>query len=340
MGRCWLSISCYKSSKFELKMLFNKFILSFFLFLFIFSNNLIANQITPLKVEQIADGIYVHIGKHENFYEENNIGDIANIGFIIGDDSIAVIDTGGSHQIGESLKLAIKQISKKPIKYVINTHGHQDHIFGNTAFLSEGVTIYGHYNLKKFLKERGSQYVRQITEAGDKVKGTSIIFPHKIIAETSADETKKLSNEIIIDLGNRKLLLVSHPTSHTYSDATIYDLKTKTFFVGDLVQDERLPTMDGLTKEWIKLLNEIDKVDYKIMVPGHGKIQKDNSALIKTKTYLQVLYDDVINAIKNDVPAEKVIEIAAKSEKDKWLLFDRVNPGNVVRTFMRYEWEY
>ena len=72
----------------------------------------------------------------------------------------------------------------------------------------------------------------------------------------------------------------------------------------------------------------------------HGKIQKDNSALIKTKTYLQVLYDDVINAIKNDVPAEKVIEIAAKSEKDKWLLFDRVNPGNVVRTFMRYEWEY
>ena len=265
---------------------------------------------------------------------------IVYIGFIIGDDSIAVIDTGGSHQIGESLKLAIKQISKKPIKYVINTHGHQDHIFGNTAFLSEDVTIYGHYNLKKFLKERGSQYVRQITEAGDKVKGTSIIFPHKIIAETSADETKKLSNEIIIDLGNRKLLLVSHPTSHTYSDATIYDLKTKTFFVGDLVQDERLPTMDGLTKEWIKLLNEIDKVDYKIMVPGHGKIQKDNSALIKTKTYLQVLYDDVINAIKNDVPAEKVIEIAAKSEKDKWLLFDRVNPGNVVRTFMRYEWEY
>ena len=301
---------------------------------------LFGNQIQPLDVKEIAEGVYAHIGKHENFYENNNLGDIANLGFIIGDESIAVIDTGGSHQIGEAFRKAIKKVSKKPIKYVINTHGHQDHIFGNTAFISEGATIYGHYNLKKFLQERGSQYVRQINEIGDEIKGTSIIFPHKIIAETSQDETKKLSDEITIDLGNRKLLLVSHPTSHTYADATVYDLKTKTFFVGDLVQDERLPTMDGLTKEWIKLLDEIEKVDFKIMVPGHGKVQTDNAALKKTKTYLQVLYNDVIDALKKDIPAEKVIEIAAKSEKNKWLLFDLVNPGNVDRTFMRYEWEY
>ena len=319
--------------------MFRNFIL-FKVFFFILIHSLNAEIIKPLKITKIADGIYIHYGKHENFYENNNIGDIANLGFIIGDDSIAVIDTGGSHQIGEALKLAIKKVSKKPIKFVINTHGHQDHIFGNTAFASEGATIYGHYKLKKFLKERGSQYVRQISEAGDNVKGTSIIFPHKIIATTSSDETKKLSNEITIDLGNRKLLLTSHPTSHTYSDATVYDFKTKTFFVGDLVQEERLPTMDGLTKEWIKLLDEIAKVDFKIMVPGHGKIQTDKTALNKTKKYLTVLYTDVINSLKNNVPAEKVIDTAAQSEKDEWVLFDRINPGNVARTFMRYEWEY
>ena len=149
-----------------------------------------------------------------------------------------------------------------------------------------------------------------------------------------------MSNEITIDLGNRKLLLISHPTAHTYSDATVFDLKTKTFFVGDLVQSDRLPTMDGLVKNWIKVLNEIEKVDFKIMVPGHGKIQKDNTALKQTRTYLQVLYDDVVDALKKDIPAEKVIEIAATSEKDKWILFDRINPGNVFRTFLRYEWEY
>ena len=317
-----------------------KFFFIFILF-FLFSQLIISeNKIKPLDVKKIADGVYVHYGKHENIYEGSNIGDIGNLGFIIGDESIAVIDTGGSHQVGEALKLAIKKISRKPIKYVINTHVHQDHIFGNTAFLSEGVIIYGHFNLKKALKERGSQYIRQISEAGNKIKGTKIIFPHKIIAETSPDQVKKLSDKITINLGNRKLLLTSYPTAHTYSDASVFDLKTKTFFVGDLVQDERLPTMDGLVKNWIKVLNEIEKVDFKIMVPGHGKIQKDNTALKKTKTYLQVLYNDVIDALKKDIPAEKVIEIAAESEKDKWVLFDRVNPGNVVRTLIRYEWEY
>ena len=317
-----------------------KFFFIFILF-FLFSQLIISeNKIKPLDVKKIADGVYVHYGKHENIYEGSNIGDIGNLGFIIGDESIAVIDTGGSHQVGEALKLAIKKISKKPIKYVINTHVHQDHILGNTAFLSEGVIIYGHFNLKKALKERGSQYIRQISEAGNKIKGTKIIFPHKIIAETSPDQVKKLSDKITINLGNRKLLLTSYPTAHTYSDASVFDLKTKTFFVGDLAQDERLPTMDGLVKNWIKVLNEIEKVDFKIMVPGHGKIQKDNTALKKTKTYLQVLYNDVIDALKKDIPAEKIIEIAAESEKDKWVLFDRVNPGNIVRTFMRYEWEY
>ena len=140
-------------------------------------------------------------------------------------------------------------------------------------------------------------------------------------------------------MGNRKLLLTSHPTAHTYSDVSVFDLKTKTIFVGDLVQDERLPTMDGLTKEWIKLLDEIDKVDYKIMIPGHGKIQTDNSALSKTRKYLQILYDEVIEVLKKDIPVEDGLKTVAQSEKNNWVLFDRINPGNVVRTFMRYEWE-
>ena len=171
-----------------------KIIKIFFIFFFFFLVSLLIiakNKTKPLNVKKIADGVYVHYGKHKNIYEGSNIGDIANLGFIIGDESIAVIDTGGSHQVGEALKLAIKKISQKPIKYVINTHVHQDHIFGNTAFIPEGAIIYGHFNLKKALKEKGSQYIRQVSEAGDKVKGTKIIFPHKVIAEISSDQLKK-----------------------------------------------------------------------------------------------------------------------------------------------------
>ena len=322
----------------KVKML--KFFYIFILFFLVSPLIIAGNKIKPLNVKKIGDGVYVYYGKHENIYEDGNIGDIANLGFIIGDESIAVIDTGGSHQVGEALKLAIEKISDKPIKYVINTHVHQDHIFGNTAFLSEEVVIYGHFNLKKALNERGSQYIKQLSEAGDKVKGTRIIFPHIVIAGISSDQSQKLSNKITIDLGNRKLQLTSHEVAHTYSDASVYDIKTKTFFVGDLVQDERLPAIDGLAKNWIKVLNEIEKVDFKIMVPGHGKIQTDNTALNKTKKYLQVLYDEVIEALKKDIPIEEGLKTIAQSEKNNWILFDRVNPGNIVRTFMRYEWEY
>ena len=316
-----------------------KFFFIFF-FLFLISPLINAkNKIKPLDVIKVADGVYVHYGKHENLYEDN-IGDIANLGFIIGGESIAVIDTGGSYIVGEALRLAIKKISQKPIKYVINTHVHQDHVFGNAAFVSEGAIFYGHYKLKQALQERGSLYMAQINQIGDKAKGTKIIFPHKIVAETSKDESKKLSNEITIDLGNRKLLLTSHEVAHTYADVSVYDLKTKVFFVGDLVQDKRLPTMDGLVKNWIKVLNQIQKIDFNVMVPGHGKIQTDNTALNKTKKYLQVLYDEVIEVLKKDIPIEESLNTIAQSEKNNWLLFDRVNPGNIVRTFMRYEWEY
>mgnify|MGYP000462817642 CR=1 FL=1 len=236
--------------------------------------------------------------------------------------------------------LRIKKISQKPIKYVINTHVHQDHIFGNAAFVSKGAIFYGHYKLKQALQERGSLYIAQLNQIGDKAKGTRIIFPHKIVAETSKDESKKLSNEITIDLGNRKLLLTSHEVAHTYADVSVYDLKTKVFFVGDLVQDKRLPTMDGLVKNWIKVLNQIEKINFDIMVPGHGKIQTDNTALNKTKKYLQILYDEVIEALKNDIPIEEGLKTIAQREKNNWVLFDRVNPGNIVRTFMKYEWEY
>ena len=64
------------------------------------------------------------------------------------------------------------------------------------------------------------------------------------------------------------------------------------------------------------------------------------TSLNKTKKYLQTLHDETIDVLKNDIPIEEALKSIAQSERSKWVLFDRVNPGNIVRTFMRYEWEY
>ena len=115
-------------------------------------------DIEPLPVEEIAPGVHVHVGHQVTWpgaHGDERAGDIANLGFVVGERCVAVIDTGGSPQLGQRLLAAIRRVSTRPVCYVINTHVHPDHTLGNAAFaaLAPAPRFVGHARLKASLAD-------------------------------------------------------------------------------------------------------------------------------------------------------------------------------------------
>ena len=132
---------------------------------------------TALPVKEVASGVYVHFGKHQ-FPDSKNHGEIANLGFIVGQKCVAVIDSGGNPEQGLALKQAVIEATQTPICYVINTHVHPDHINGNSAFKAAGVKFVGHYKLAGAMAARGSYYLdKAADQLGVKMSAADLITP-------------------------------------------------------------------------------------------------------------------------------------------------------------------
>ncbi len=130
-----------------------------------------------LPVRELAPGLFVHAGEQAESSPQN-LGDIANIGFIVGAKCVAVIDTGGSIVVGTRLREAVKAATTLPVCYVVNTHIHPDHIFGNAAFKADNPVYVGHARLAAAMAARGRNYRNALLrDVGDAVAASEIVPP-------------------------------------------------------------------------------------------------------------------------------------------------------------------
>jgi quinoprotein relay system zinc metallohydrolase 2 len=287
----------------------------------------------PLVMHEIVSGVYVHQGLHAEATPENQ-GGIANIGFIIGDQSVAVIDTGGSFKEGQALLAAIRQVTNLPVAYVINTHFHPDHILGNAAFVSLKPSFVAHSHLPRDLAARSIDYLATARQnLGAAFEGTEIV-PAQHLVQTAE----------VIDLGHRPLILTPYPAGHTDADLTVLDETTQTLFTGDLLFVQRIPAVDGSIIGWLKVIDGLQQVKAKRAVPGHGPVSVPwPDALGDEQRYLLAIVTATRQQLKDGHTLQQAVETLdtqlKSTEGARWQLFDDYNGRNVTAAYTELEWE-
>ena len=283
----------------------------------------------PFNLKQVADGIYLHSGVHVEFTDPQH-DDIANIGFIVGDNCIAVIDTGGSVAIGQELLLAIRETSSLPICYIINTHVHFDHMLGNLAFSQESASFVGHKRLSDAVERNRDFFLQQFNaDLGPAPNKDSIIGP-----TLTVDKTMEL------DLGDRIITLTAYPSAHSHTDLTVLDQQTKTLWTGDLVFRERIPSLDGKLKGWLVVLETLQNEAINLAIPGHGTTSNNwPQTYAAEEAYLTMLLNDTRQAISKGQFLEEAVSSIGKDDKQDWLLHEQHHSRNVTKAFTELEWE-
>ncbi len=287
---------------------------------------------TGLKMEEIAPGNYVHYGVHDARSPEN-LGDNANIGFIVGDQCVLIFDSGGSFPVGQALLGALRKVTDKPICFVVISHVHPDHIFGAAALIGGDPVIIGHENLPRQLAARGKFY-RQALERdlGDLADGSEIVLP---------TQTIKAGQTITVDLGGREIDIHAWSPAHTDHDVTVFDRSTSTLWLADLLFVEHTPVLDSNITGFLEVMKELRaNTRVRHYVPGHGRSNQPWPTVMDSQQrYFEVILQETRRAIRENVRLMDAVNQVGLSEAQNWVNFETYHRRNVTTAYTELEWE-
>ncbi len=233
---------------------------------------------------RVSDKIYALVGDLGQ-RSPQNLGHNMTSGFIVTEEGVIVIDTGGSRANAEAIHAAIRKVTNKKVIYAINTGGQDHRWFGNDYFRTIGAKIVATESAGKDMRARGAEQVERIKPLlGDKFAGTQLVYPDTTFAKRMTLPVKGIIIELLYTGG-----------AHTPGELLVWLPQHSIVFAGDTVFAERmLGVLPGSAGRWIKSLEYLrDTLKPRIVVPGHGKVTDMKQSLRDSYDYLVFLRDAV-----------------------------------------------
>jgi glyoxylase-like metal-dependent hydrolase (beta-lactamase superfamily II) len=290
-----------------------------------------------MRAERIADGVYFVQGQSAMGSAANQ-NFISNAAFVVADGGVLVVDALGSPPLAQRLIDEIRKVTPLPIRYVVVTHYHADHIYGLQVFRAAGAQIVAHVASRDYI---GSDTARLRMEASREElfpwvdEHTEVQSPDLWVGADGRDA------DLTLRIGRSEFLLRHVGPSHTREDMIVFMPATRLLFAGDLVFQGRIPFVGQAdSRSWIGALDRLVQLDAQLVVPGHGPVSANPTAdLRSTRDYLAYLRQTMGEAARNLEPFEEAYARTDWSRFSDIPLFRAVNRMNAYNTYLQMESE-
>ena len=294
-----------------------------------------------LVVQQVPGAPIYYVLGHPGVPNTANEGHTSNAGFVVTDDGVVVFDTLGTPSLGHALLGKIRAVTDKPVRYVVLSHYHADHIYGLQAFRDETGAIIvaqeqalGYTDPGNLNDEAAEPRLEQRREAlAPWVNAdTRIVLPEFAF---------RLGAEL--RLGGHTLQMIYAGPAHSMSDVMMLVLPERVLFAGDIVQNGRIPFMASAavnTTNWLAGLQQVAALDPRFILPGHGQPHRvAREAIAFTDRYIRYIRQVMGQAVTDWVDFDVAYKGANWDEYQAMPAFAASNRGNAYRVFLDLEAE-
>ena len=293
----------------------------------------------PLKIDRVPGKPIWYSTGNPGIPGKDNEGNTSNAGFVVTSEGVVVFDALGKPSLGWALLQDIRKVTDRKIRYVVASHYHADHIYGLQAFRD-------HSDAVIVAQERSAEY-KENEETADERASQRLDQRRGALAPWVNENTRVVTPDITfrermtIALGDRRLTLLFAGPAHSSSDIMMMVEPDGVLFAGDIVQNGRIPFMnsdDVSTAQWLRSLAEVEKLDPKFIVPGHGKASTGaKEAIAFTRDYIEYVRKTMSEAVQGWTDFNVAYDKADWSKYRDMPAFASNNRGNAYRIYLELE---